>query len=185
MKPHAGIAEVFQEFGKAAYHAQLMEHNIVSIWMLDSVTQGVALTRPDLLRFQEDWGKKTFGQLLNPLQKSNLISEEIKGFLEQLRAARNRLMHGFFLDTAVDLQSTIGRERIVAELKQRSELLRKGEEFFGDVLTTYLKDYGVDAGQIRQQILQKLEEAEPSAPNGAPAAQLGKSEVSEGTASGV
>jgi hypothetical protein len=58
-----------------------MEYDIVSIWVLDSVTRGVSLTEQDLLRFQEDWGKKTFGQLLKPLQKSNLSSGGERGFL--------------------------------------------------------------------------------------------------------
>ncbi len=132
-----------------------MEYSAISIWMLDSVTQGVSLTRQDLLRFQEDWGKKTFGQLLKPLQKSKVISQEIKVFLEQLRVTRNKLMHGFFLDTATDIQSNTGRRRAVAELQQMTELLRKGEQFFSDILSTYLKDFGVDAEAIRRQVLQK------------------------------
>jgi hypothetical protein len=164
MKPIAAIENVFETFGRAAYYAQLMEYDIVSIWMVDSVAQGLSLTSQDLLRFQEDWGKKTFGQLLKPLQKSNLIPKEIKGFLQQLRVTRNRLMHSFFLDTATDLQSNTGRERIVAELQHAIELFKKWEQFFGDILNTYLKDFGVDAEVIRRQVLQKFDDAEQDDP---------------------
>jgi hypothetical protein len=163
MSPHVSFQDVFQEFGKAAYLAQIMEYDIISLWMLDAVTQGVTLTRADLMMFQKDWGKKTFGQLLNPLQKSNLISDEIKNFLEQLREARNTLVHGFFLATAADLQSSAGRERIVAGLQHRIELFREGKRFFGTMLTTYLKDFGVDAEEIRRQILANSKDAEPVA----------------------
>ena len=76
MTPVAAIEDVFREFGRAAYHAQLVEYDIVSIWILDSVTQGASHTKQDLLRFQENWGKKTFGQLLKPLQKSNLTFDQ-------------------------------------------------------------------------------------------------------------
>lgn len=160
MKTITGIEDVFAAYGEAAYHAQLMEYDIVSIWMLDSVSQGVALTRQDLLKFQEDWGKKTFGQLLKPLQKSNLISPEIKDFLEQLRGTRNRLMHHFFLDSAMDLQTNDGRDRTVAELQRMNALIEKGQQFFSDILTTYLKNFDVDAEAIKRQVLQRDEDAE-------------------------
>lgn len=151
MKDTTGIEKVFSEFGQAAYHVQLMEYDLISIWMLDSITQGVSFKRKDLLRFQEAWGKKTFGQLLKPLQRSNLISAEIKGFLEQLRLTRNRMMHYFFLDSATDLQTNDGRERTVAELQQMTQLLKKGQQFFADMLQTYLKDFGVDVEEIWKQ----------------------------------
>lgn len=161
MKGTTGLEDVFAAYGEAAYHTQLMEYALVSIWMLDSVTQGVSLTKQDLLRFQEDWGKKTSGQLLRPLRKSNLIPTEIKDFLEQFRLTRNRVMHSFFLDGATDIETNDGRERAVAELRQMNGLIQKGQELFRDVLNTYLKDFGVDAEAIRRQVLQRDEDAEP------------------------
>ncbi|MCK4393316.1 hypothetical protein KAX17_10470 [Candidatus Bipolaricaulota bacterium] len=163
MKATTGIEDVFAAYGDVAYHVQLMEYDLVTIWMLDSVTQGVSLTKRDLLRFQEDWGKRTFGQLLKALQKSDLISAEIKDFLEQLRVTRNRLMHGFFLDGATDLQTNDGRENVEAELQRMKALLEKGQQLFEDVLDTYLKDFGIDADTIRREVLEKHEDAEPPA----------------------
>jgi hypothetical protein len=159
MKPMTEIEEVFAAFGKAAYHCQIMEYDLVSIWMLDSITQGVSLTRQNLLRFQGGWGKKTFGKLLTPLQKSNRITAEIKGFLEDLRLTRNRLMHHFFLDNGADLQANDGRQRTFAEIRRMTQLFEKGEQFFADVLHAYLKDFGVDAEAIRRQVLQNNEDA--------------------------
>jgi hypothetical protein len=138
-----------------------MEYDLVSIWMLDSLKQGISLTQQDLLVFQGTWGKKTFGQLLNPLQKNNWISEEIKEFLEQLRLTRNRLMHVFFIDSSTNLLTKDGRKLILAEAKQIGELLEKGHKFFSDILETYLKDFGVDAESIRKQILKIAEDIEP------------------------
>ncbi|TSA25173.1 MAG: hypothetical protein D4R67_10650 [Bacteroidetes bacterium] len=161
MKTHTEIKDVFLAYGEAAYHAQLMEYDLISIWMIDSVTQGVSLTRLDLLRFQEDWSKKTFGQLLNPLQKSNLILPEIKTFLEQIRVTRNRLMHGFFLDYTTDLQTDDGRKTAVAHLHRIKTVLQKGQQLFSDIANAYLKDFGIDTEEIRRQIFQKNEDAEP------------------------
>jgi len=160
MKSTMEIEDVFLAYGQAAYHAQLMEYDLVSVWMLDSVTQGVSITRRDLLKFQEEWGKRTFGQLLTPLQKSNLISEEIKGFFEQLRRTRNRLAHNFFIERAIDLQSNDGRERAVAELHRMNAVLHKGQQFIGDILKKYLNDFGVDPEAIMRQVLQRDDDGE-------------------------
>ena len=160
MRPRTVIEDVFAAFGRASYYAQLTEYDVVSIWMLDSVTQGVSLDKQDLLRFQGDWGKKTFGRLLRPLRESNLIPEEIKEFLEKLRMTRNRLMHSFFLDNATDLQSNAGRGRVIAKLRQMTQVLMEGKQFFDEVLNIYLKDFGVDAKAIRRQVLQESEDSE-------------------------
>jgi hypothetical protein len=157
-KPLVSMEDVFEAFGNALYYAQLMEYDIVSIWMVDSIAEGVSLTRRDLLGFQAEWGKKTFGQLLKPLQEASLIPEEIKEFCELLRVTRNRLVHGFFLKIATDLLSNTGRELAVAQLQQMTELLWMGKLFFGDVLSTYLKDFGVDTEAIDRQILQQSED---------------------------
>jgi hypothetical protein len=155
MKTTIGIKDVFAAYGEAAYNTQLMEYDLVTIWMLDSVGQGVSVARQDLLRFQADWGKKTFGQLLEPLRKSNMISSEIKDFLEQLRNMRNRLMHHFFLDSAMNLQTNDGRRSVVAELQCMNKVIEKGYQFFEDILKIYLKDFDVDAEAIKEQILQR------------------------------
>jgi hypothetical protein len=157
MKTMKEIEDVFTAYGEAAYNVQLMEYDIITIWMLDSVKQGVVVTRIELLNSQNYWSRKTFGQLLNPLRKSNRISQEIKDFLDQLRITRNRLAHNFFLDDAINLQTNIGRKHTVDELQRMSSLVEKGQQFFKDILTTYLNDFGIDAEAIRQQVLQKIE----------------------------
>ncbi len=160
MKTTTPIEDVFAAYGRVAHHAQVMEYDLLSIWMLDSITQGVSPTRRDLLRFQEDWGSKTFGQLLVPLQKSTLMSAEIKKFLEEIRITRNRLMHSFFLDNATNLQRNAGREAAVAELQRMDTIIHKGQQFFGDVLDTYLKDFGVDTEEVRRQVLEQVLQGE-------------------------
>lgn len=110
------IEDVFAEFGRAAHHAQLIEYSLVSLWMLDSVTQGISVTLSDLLGFQQDWSKRTMGQLLRPLRKSDLVPPDLAEFLEKLRIGRNFLMHSFFVDEAIDLQTYHGRQKAVAEL---------------------------------------------------------------------
>lgn len=159
METAAKTEDVFTIYGEAAYNTQLMEYDLVTLWMLDSINQGLTITKQDLFKFQENWSIKTFGQLLHPLLKSNLISQEIKDFLEQMRCARNRLVHHFFLDNAMDLQTSKGRYCLVTELQHINSLIKKGEQFFSDILAMYLKDYDVDIEAIREQVHQRVDEA--------------------------
>jgi hypothetical protein len=81
MKTTTEIKDVFAAYGEAVYNTHIMEYDLVSIWILDSIRQRLTITQKDLLDFQTVWSKKTFGQLLKPLITSNIISPEIKDFL--------------------------------------------------------------------------------------------------------
>jgi hypothetical protein len=163
MKITTDISAVFAAYGHAAYYAQLLEYDLVSIWMLDSITQGVTVTQEDLHQFQGEWSKKTLGKLLNPLRQSSLIPDDLKEFLETIRTTRNTLAHDFFLNVADDLRTSEGREKTKAKLEQMGKILAKGQEFFVNVLTTYGKDFGIDYNAIRRELLeQSKEDAEPA-----------------------
>jgi hypothetical protein len=155
VKTDVGVKDVFTAYGEAAYNAQVMEYDLVTIWMLDSISQGVAITRQDLVRCEREWGKKTFGQLTRPLRDSSLVPKEVGAFLDELRIARNHLMHGFFLDKTFDLQTASGRENAVTELRRLNAVIQRGQVFLADVLRAYLRDFGVDAADVVRQALRE------------------------------
>lgn len=149
------MTEVFAAYGRAACYAQLLEYDLVSVWMLDSVTQGVSLTREDIKQFQGEWSRKTLGKLLHPLKQSSLIPDDLKAFLEDIRTTRNTLAHDFFLTVADDLRSSDGREKAKARLDAMGAILSKGREFFLSVLTTYGKDFDIDYNAIHKAVLER------------------------------
>ena len=156
------MSEVFAAYGRAAYYAQLLEYDLVSVWMLDSITQGVSLTREDLRQFQGEWSRRTLGKLLHPLKQSALLPDDLKQFLETVRTTRNTLAHDFFLTVADDLRSSDGREKAKARLEEMTAVLMKGQELFENVLTTYGKDFDIDYEAIHREVLkQNPEDAEP------------------------
>lgn len=163
MKNRTEMSEVFAVYGYAAYYAQLLEYDLVSVWMLDSITQGVSLTKEDLSQFQGEWSRKTLGKLLHPLKQSVLLPDDLKQFLETVRTTRNILTHDFFLRVADDLRSSDGREKAKAQLEEMAAILMKGQEFFFSVLTTYGKDFEINYDAIHRKLLkQDDEDAEPS-----------------------
>jgi hypothetical protein len=151
------IQDVFAAYGEVAQRIQLIEYNLVTLWLLDSVTQGISVTKEDLLGFEEDWGTKTLGYLLSPLKKSDLIPADLKSFLDELRVVRNEVVHSFFLDNDKELLTHAGRHRIVCNLRRINGQMEMGREFLDGVLGTYLKDFGVDVQAIRKQILAETE----------------------------
>lgn len=157
METKTDMTDVFAAYGRAAYYAQLLEYDLVSLWMLDSVRQGVSLTREDLHQFQGEWSKKTLGKLLRPLKQSALIPEDLKQFLECIRTTRNILAHDFFLTAADDLRSLVGREQAKGQLQEIGHILKKGQKFFLNVLTTYAKDFGIDYDAIRRELREQIE----------------------------
>jgi len=163
MKITTDITAVFAAYGHAAYYAQLLEYDLVTIWILDSIMQGASVTQEDLHQFQGEWSKKTLGKLLHPLKQSSLIPDDLKEFLETIRITRNTLAHDFFLTVAYDLQSSEGREKAKATLEEMGSILAEGQKFFVNVLTTYGKDFDIDYDAIHRELLERnQEDAEPA-----------------------
>jgi len=149
------VSDVFAAYGRAAYYSQLLEYDLISIWMLDSITQGVSVTRGDLVKFQGDWSQKTLGKLLHPLKQSPLLPADLKQFLEIVRKTRNTLAHDFFLTVGTDLQTPNGRETAIAELHQMTNVLMNAQTLFRNVLAEYGRDFGVDYDEIIRQLLKE------------------------------
>ncbi len=150
------MSTLFEEFGRAVYYAQLLEYDLLSIWILDSITQGVSLTRDDLLEFQSSWGIKTLGGLLKPLKESPLIPEDMKHFLEKVRRDRNKLIHAFFLSDDICFESQDDMRAALNELLRIKGNLDTGRKFFRNILETYSKDFGIDIAKLSQEVKEKL-----------------------------
>jgi hypothetical protein len=150
------LSILFEEYGRAAHMAQLLEYNLVSIWILDSINQGTTLTKEDLLKFQATWGKKTLGGLLRPLQSSPLIPEDMKVFLENIRKDRNKLIHTFFILDDINFESTEAISAALDELNRIKQNLDNGRKFFHSVLESYCRDFGIDTDKINSEIKAKI-----------------------------
>ncbi len=162
------ISDVFAAYGRAVYYAQLIEYDLVSIWILDSITQSVSVTREDLHEFQAKWSRKTLGKLLHPLKESPLLPDDLKRFLEVVRKTRNSLAHDFFLFAVADFRTADGRDNAVEELERMGGILMKGHGFFRGVLTTYTKDFNIDCNAVWRQLLAEDDEnaEQPAAVDG-------------------
>ena len=151
---------LFQEYGRAAFYAQLLEYDLLTIWILDSIRQGISFTRQDILDFQAAWEKRTLGNLLKPLQDSALIPEDMKEFLETIRRDRNKLIHNFFMSEEVCLEDAGGVTYAMNELRRIKQNLDMGRRFFRGLLESYSRQFGIDVEKNKAEVRDKLAKAE-------------------------
>lgn len=160
MDQKADMATLFEEYGRAVHYAQLLEYDLVSIWILDSITKGISLSRKDLLDFQTSWGMKTLGGLFKPFQDSALIPEDMKVFLELVRLDRNKLIHTFFMGEDIHLESSEGIQATLQELLRIKQNLETARNFFHSVLESYSRDFEIDIDKINAEVRAKIEGTE-------------------------
>lgn len=139
------------EFGRAAHLAQLLEYELISLFLIDSIVKGHAVVREDLKRFEGLWEKQTLGKLLNPLKKSELIPDDLKDFLENVRKKRNYLMHSFFTASDNDFSTEIGMERMIKDLKKTYESFKVAKTLFHDTSTDLLGQLGITQERLEQE----------------------------------
>jgi hypothetical protein len=149
------MTEVYTAFGRAAHYAQLLEYELVSLWMLDSVTKGKSLSHDDLVTSEALWSKKTLGNLIGPLKKSGMVPDGLKEFLDDVLTTRNTLVHQFFLDVTTEIETPSGRQTAVEELEQITAVLTKAKTFFSEVLAGYAKDFGIEYHSIQAELIKE------------------------------
>ncbi len=64
------------------------------------------------------------GKLVRRLSEAGQPTEEITTLLDQSLKKRNWLAHGYFLDRAIELTASSGREKMIEELESIQELFR-------------------------------------------------------------
>jgi len=146
------LKELYAFFGEAVYWVQCIEYDLVSLWLLDSIHQGLANKHCDLKSIESIWEKKTLGSLLFPFMKSNFITNDFKYFLENIRQKRNYLVHSFFMEQTVGLQTEAGRKKALYELHEIIQVLREASLLFRNIVKEFGKEFGITDETIQEQM---------------------------------
>lgn len=152
------ITEIFARFGEAAYHAQCLEYDLLSVQLIDALNKGQALSQQDIRSLESLWQKKTLGALLQPLRDSPLIPKDLNAFVERVRVTRNGLIHSFWMENASNFSSPAGRDAMITKLKAMTATLRTAEQLFKNVLSGLLADYGITHDDIDAELRKIMSE---------------------------
>jgi hypothetical protein len=122
--------EVYAHAGVALSQAQILEHVLKEFIVITAMAKGTSetpITAEDVARpiadnekFEAELSKHTLGQLIRTAKLYLLTarSQDLEANLIQSLNDRNRLVHHFFWDNAVELQSAHGRRKMAEELKR-------------------------------------------------------------------
>lgn len=135
--------EVFRDFGFAAFAAQMLESSLVTILLAAEDAGKIEIKKPKKKKDLESelyLSERTLGQLLCIIKKAG-IDDESTHMIEDALAARNYLMHHFFVWNSENYQSDAGRGLMLEELQQLRFRIGRSQIVFA---------------QIREQVFEKI-----------------------------
>ena len=114
------LSDVYSKFGEAAEAAQLLETELGNLLLFAAIeahglqkTQNKALARKILGEID----RKTLGQLIHALKKTNQPDDELQELLRLALDERNRLNHAFYRQHNLRRNTETGRMLMLADLQ--------------------------------------------------------------------
>jgi hypothetical protein len=123
------IVEVFARFGRAMYMANVVDDSLVrTLMQVNFMKTKEAFIKAqgngyDRAKLSADWDAyekqqrdKTMGQLGKLVTDSPEFNEALKKRIDEARDRRNFLAHHYWREQAFTMQTTEGREKMIADL---------------------------------------------------------------------
>jgi hypothetical protein len=120
-----GPKEVFAFYGLAAYHAQVLEQELLIFPMILHRSGRSHLMQADLDGLFANLEKRTLGQLLREAAGMTRVPDDVAGQLEVALDRRNYLVHRFFEKHSEDFISERGRTEMIEELRELTALFQR------------------------------------------------------------
>jgi hypothetical protein len=143
--------QVLKHYGIAMFHAQLLETQAVNMIVLarhlDAKNGKKKKTLNELFEDYE-YGKRTFGVLINELKSFYQLDEQDKVGLEQLLDWRNYLAHDYFKFNIMLLSTDMGRKRMIQDFESFVDKV----ETLDDRLETYVQDFYLKQGITTEEL---------------------------------
>ena len=116
--------EVMARYGRAMYKAQVLEHEIVNLFVVARIRREYSGTPVDTDKMWDDEFRKTLGAVVKQL-KACLDIPDLHVRLETAVRCRNRLVHRFFREHAASLLSVPGKKQMIEELNKMSDYFQE------------------------------------------------------------
>ena len=153
--------EVLALYGLAMYHSQCVEKST-------AILVGT-LANPDFLNALPEQNRqslegdllKTLGRLIRVLSSRVQLPADLEVRLREALRVRNWLAHRYFWDRAGSVLTHEGRQRMVAELKEASDLLNRLDDELMLIATAWRRSVGI-SDEVVEPELQKYLRCEDS-----------------------
>jgi hypothetical protein len=140
--------EVFRDFGYAAFTAQMLESSVIAILLAGEEAGKIEIKKPKKKKNLETelyLSEQTLGSLIRELRQGG-IDKQLTDIVEDALAARNYLMHHFFVWNAQNYQSDEGRGKMLKELQDLRFRIGRAEIVFKQVWEQIFEElYGITA----------------------------------------
>lgn len=149
--------EVFARFGLTAYAAQVYEHQLVNLLNV-AAASGRPFKRPAQVEGWSDWlFTQTAGRLLAFVSDAGHLPDADLDLCRRAVEERNRIVHDFFREHAVDFRTVEGMQRMVEDADVTRVLIRKADTAATTAMFKFGKEVGITPEAVDMFILAERE----------------------------
>jgi AcrR family transcriptional regulator len=154
--PTDQVKTVYAHFGLALYLAQVLEHGLANALMCTELIPrraGNPVPRKkweaEFDAFIEQQFKHTLGRLIQHLDSTTPVPDDLEELLTAALVKRNFLAHHYFRERAEAFMSHRGREEMIAELQEAQKLFERADDRLNQVITPLCERYGLTDDKLR------------------------------------
>jgi hypothetical protein len=126
---------VYAHFGLAAYYAQCFETSLGLFFLVERKLNHTKMTAHEFDALELVFQKKTLGALIKSFREQVSVGNEYEAVLDNALDRRNFLTHHFFRARAEYWMSERGRQKMLDELAEITDDLRKAD---GVIIAMYM-----------------------------------------------
>ncbi len=152
--------ETFARYGLAMYHAQCVEKSL-AILVSSVFNKEFLPSNPNRREeIQDEVFSKTIGRLLTRMRKQIAVPTKLDRTLDDAWQKRNWLAHEYFWARAGEIMTTRGRDKMIRELTELSDLFSKVDAHLVSIYEKWNKRAGVPQTVIEQNLRKLIQDNE-------------------------
>lgn len=148
---------IYLEMGAAVQDSQRLELYISFIVTLLIELSGGTLSDEEFHGSMETLGAQTLGRLMEEIKKKVGFTDQAVDGLRKALRARNFLIHRFYNARSDLLLTQAGREKALAEIRQKRESINLANAMLDPVMNDLIRLKGIDIKQFRHEIEKRFE----------------------------
>jgi hypothetical protein len=137
------IKEVYAYFGLAIYTAQVLEHQIVNMFVATKLHERHKISREDVDAIFDERFSQTMGKLIKDLKTIYKLSDTIIEQLDNALKTRNMLIHRYFREKVTQFSTIEGRLEMVRELDKVRQNFEKTDKILTEIYIEITRRHGV------------------------------------------